>query len=405
MSGIADSTISGGTLQLSGDLDLTKSSLNITSGVEIAASKTLTVGQGFAPEGAITGDGTLAVAGGTAEATVDLSAVKVAADVALVINEGATVQVGANFGDASKAVGSKAISGDGTLEFKADATAFETGSTISTNIKVDEGATLKLGVGWDGSYAKVISGPGAVQNGDGKAWDLIGDNALGFIGDNLTLNVVTGGTGIKLGEVEATNVFKVSGDGNVTVDLSGGTGETANLTGITANTSSSFTGTFNVSMDQKDSVTLSDNAAEVITIAGSDLTGFDSADDALTVYGFGTGDTVKLAGALTGIAFDSTKGAAADAKTPVTVVDDKIYVLTGFEGDVTTTTLGDIFGNAKAFKYASSAADIVLAVAGDDSTSLYSVATSTSAVTDVQLIGTFNGMNVTVADAGNIFVS
>lgn len=403
--GIADSTISGGTLQLSGDLDLTESSLNITSGVDIADGKTLTVGQGFAPEGAITGDGTLAVDGGTAEAPVDLSAVKVAADVALVINEGATVQVGANFGDASKAVGSKAISGDGTLEFKADATAFETGSTISTNIKVDEGATLKLGVGWDGSYAKVISGPGAVQNGDGKAWDLIGDNALGFIGDNLTLNVVTGGTGIKLGEVEATNVFKVSGDGNVTVDLSGGTGETANLTGITANTSSSFTGTFNVSMDQKDSVTLSDNAAEVITIAGSDLTGFDSADDALTVYGFGTGDTVKLAGALTGIAFDSTKGAAADAKTPVTVVDDKIYVLTGFEGDVTTTTLGDIFGNAKAFKYASSAADIVLAVAGDDSTSLYSVATSTSAVTDVQLIGTFNGMNVTVADAGNIFVS
>ncbi len=405
LSGIADSTISGGTLQLSGDLDLTESSLNITSGVDIADGKTLTVGQGFAPEGAITGDGTLAVDGGTAEAPVDLSAVKVAADVALVINEGATVQVGANFGDASKAVGSKAISGDGTLEFKADATAFETGSTISTNIKVDEGATLKLGVGWDGSYAKVISGPGAVQNGDGKAWDLIGDNALGFIGDNLTLNVVTGGTGIKLGEVEATNVFKVSGDGNVTVDLSGGTGETANLTGITANTSSSFTGTFNVSMDQKDSVTLSDNAAEVITIAGSDLTGFDSADDALTVYGFGTGDTVKLAGALTGIAFDSTKGAAADAKTPVTVVDDKIYVLTGFEGDVTTTTLGDIFGNAKAFKYASSAADIVLAVAGDDSTSLYSVATSTSAVTDVQLIGTFNGMNVTVADAGNIFVS
>ncbi len=405
LSGIADSTISGGTLQLSGDLDLTESSLNITSGVDIADGKTLTVGQGFAPEGAITGDGTLAVDGGTAEAPVDLSAVKVAADVALVINEGATVQVGANFGDASKAVGSKAISGDGTLEFKADATAFETGSTISTNIKVDEGATLKLGVGWDGSYAKVISGPGAVQNGDGKAWDLIGDNALGFIGDNLTLNVVTGGTGIKLGEVEATNVFKVSGDGNVTVDLSGGTGETANLTGITANTSSSFTGTFNVSMDQKDSVTLSDNAAEVITIAGSDLTGFDSADDALTVYGFGTGDTVKLAGALTGIAFDSTKGAAADAKTPVTVVDDKIYVLTGFEGDVTTTTLGDIFGNAKVFKYASSAADIVLAVAGDDSTSLYSVATSTSAVTDVQLIGTFNGMNVTVADAGNIFVS
>ena len=405
LSGITDSTISGGTLQLSGDLDLTKSSLNITSGVDIADGKTLTVGQGFAPEGAITGDGTLAVAGGTAEATVDLSAVKVAADVALVINEGATVQVGANFGDASKAVGSKAISGDGTLEFKADATAFEIGSTISTNIKVDEGATLTLGGGWDGSYAKVISGPGAVQNGDGKAWDLIGDNALGFIGDNLTLNVVTGGTGIKLGEVEATNVFKVSGDGNVTVDLSGGTGETANLTGITANTSSSFTGTFNVSMDQKDSVTLSDNAAEVITIAGSDLTGFDSADDALTVYGFGTGDTVKLAGALTGIAFDSTKGAAADATTPVTVVDDKIYVLTGFEGDVTTTTLGDIFGNAKAFKYASSDADIVLAVAGDDSTSLYSVATSTSAVTDVQLIGIFNGMNVTVADAGNIFVS
>ncbi len=87
---------------MSGDLDLTKSSLNITSGVDIADGKTLTVGQGFAPEGAITGDGTLAVAGGTAEATVDLSAVKVAADVALVINEGATVQVGANFGDASK---------------------------------------------------------------------------------------------------------------------------------------------------------------------------------------------------------------------------------------------------------------------------------------------------------------
>ncbi len=39
------------------------------------------------------------------------------------------------------------------------------------------------------------------------------------------------------------------------------------------------------------------------------------------------GDTVKLAGALTGIAlFDSAKGAAADATTPVAVVDDKIYM-------------------------------------------------------------------------------
>ena len=106
LSGITDSTISGGTLQLSGDLDLTKSSLNITSGVDIAASKTLTVGQGFAPEGAITGDGTIEIASGNADwsgASITVANV--------MIDEGATLQANLT------KLADGAISGDGTFIF------------------------------------------------------------------------------------------------------------------------------------------------------------------------------------------------------------------------------------------------------------------------------------------------
>ncbi len=313
LSGITDSTISGGTLQLSGDLDLTKSSLNITSGVEIAASKTLTVGQGFAPEGAITGDGTLAVAGGTAEAPVDLSkATSIGVEVQ--VNKGAFL-AGDLAGFAAKGItgqeGATAANA-GTVVINA---ASEAGTTAVSGVKVEIASEGNLKVAQDTFMADGSFNPLALS-GDGKltitsALDLSGAAyATGsFFGDLTVIDTA----GITLGKANSGMTMKVGAGTSVTANLDAAGAGTYDFSKITMGEGAD--GTFNLALD--------DEAAQTVTLSGmNDVVTFTSTatDKASTVSGWAEGDKI---GTASGSSFNgfSYEDALSDPVTAAIAVD------------------------------------------------------------------------------------
>ena len=313
LSGIADSTISGGTLQLSGDLDLTKSSLNITSGVEIADGKTLTVGQGFAPEGAITGDGTLAVAGGTAEAPVDLSKAT-SIDVEVQVNNGAFLA-----GDLAD-FATKGITGQegataanaGTVVINA---ASDAGTTAVSGVKVEIASEGNLKVAQDNFMTDGSFNPLALS-GDGKL--TITDSALnlsdGTLANDFFGNLTVIDTaGITLGKANSGMTMKVGAGTSVTANLDAAGAGTYDFSKITKGEGAD--GTFNLALD--------DEAAQTVTLSGmNDVVTFTSTatDKASTVSGWAEGDQI---GTASGSSFNgfSYKAALSDPVTAAIAVD------------------------------------------------------------------------------------
>ncbi len=291
LSGITDSTISGpGTLQLSGDLDLTKSSLNITSGVDIAASKTLTVGQGFAPEGAITGDGTIEIASGNADwsgASITVANV--------MIDEGATLQA------TLTKLAAGAISGDGTFIFD-DTTKFAD-------------VSAKFGEGFD-------------------HFAIADTETLTFTGDEIT-----------------GKSFDLSGPGSVVVEDAGESAAgSINLGTIVLGTGDNALAGFEVNLGASDTVSLGTGAEEIV-INGSDvnLNDFAVGSDTIQLSGsysaFGSEDWATAASAgdvsLLSAGADTSGSATAQA-----FEDGKLYVLDDFASLDAASQITAMFASA-----------------------------------------------------------
>ncbi len=299
LSGIADSTISGGTLQLSGDLDLTESSLNITSGVDIADGKTLTVGQGFAPEGAITGDGTIEIASGNADwsdASITVANVN--------IDEGATLQADVTtFAD-------RAISGDGTFIF-GDNTAFA-------------GVSAKFDEGFD-------------------HFAIADTKTLTFTGDEIT-----------------GKSFDLSGPGSVVVDdADESAAGSINLGTIVLGTGDNALAGFEVNLGASDTVSLGTGAEEIV-INGSDvnLNDFAVGSDTIQLSGaysaFGSEDWATAASAgdvsLLSAGADTSGSATAQA-----FENGKLYVLDDFASLDAASQITAMFATAATLEVSTAA--------------------------------------------------
>ncbi len=290
LSDITDSTISGGTLQLSGDLDLTKSSLNITSGVDIADGKTLTVGQGFAPEGAITGDGTIEIASGNADwsgASITVANV--------MIDEGATLQANLT------KLAAGAISGDGTFIFD-DTTKFAD-------------VSAKFGEGFD-------------------HFAIADTKTLTFTGDEIT-----------------GKSFDLSGPGSVVVDdADESAAGSINLGTIVLGTGDNALAGFEVNLGASDTVSLGTGAEEIV-INGSDvnLNDFAVGSDTIQLSGdysaFGSEDWATAASAgdvsLLSAGADTSGSATAQA-----FENGKLYVLDDFASLDAASQITAMFASA-----------------------------------------------------------
>ena len=360
LSGIADSTISGGTLQLSGDLDLTESSLNITSGVDIADGKTLTVGQGFAPEGAITGDGTIEIASGNADwsgASITVANV--------MIDEGATLQANLT------KLADGAISGDGTFIFD-DTTKFAD-------------VSAKFGEGFD-------------------HFAIADTKTLTFTGDEIT-----------------GKSFDLSGPGSVVVEDAGESAAgSINLGTIVLGTGDNALAGFEVNLGASDTVSLGTGAEEIV-INGSDvnLNDFAVGSDTIQLSGaysaFGSEDWATAASAgdvsLLSAGADSSGSATAQA-----FENGKLYVLDDFASLDAASQITAMFAsagtlevstaankdsdacneelNAFADKYfLASGSDAMLLTGKDGAYKLWYIDNSSAAgvvENEITLVGTFN---------------
>ena len=299
LSGITDSTISGGTLQLSGDLDLTKSSLNITSGVDIADGKTLTVGQGFAPEGAITGDGTIEIASGNADwsdASITVANV--------MIDEGATLQANVT------KLADGAISGDGTFIFD-DTTKFAD-------------VSAKFGEGFD-------------------HFAIADTKTLTFTGDEIT-----------------GKSFDLSGPGSVVVDdADESAAGSINLGTIVLGTGDNALAGFEVNLGASDTVSLGTGAEEIV-INGSDvnLNDFAVGSDTIQLSGdysaFGSEDWATAASAgdvsLLSAGADTSGSATAQA-----FENGKLYVLADFASLDAASQITAMFATAATLEVSTAA--------------------------------------------------
>jgi hypothetical protein len=537
LSGITDSTISGGTLQLSGDLDLTKSSLNITSGVDIADGATVKVGSGFAASsvtGGTKNTGVLEIAGGTADdpaaltgsisvqvqvdngkfvSTKDLanftggiegqegataanagtvivtgtSNAVVLSDLNVQVADGAVLSVAGNkFGvtdgfdpfalsgagalkitttdvtlnsttpvigtatltiddsitvsvaatDFATAITSDTIDGKGTLKFTGNGTAniFSAGEDAATfgdklHIAVDTGATVNIGdvdalKTWvDQAAPNSISGAGTVQFAG--AADLSAFTNLP-IANTATLS--TAGGDITLGaNIGGTPDFNLAGANNIIVDLDKGAdaNTTTDLSGITV---TNFTGDVEVSLDGKDSVTLS-NGNDIVTF---NSTSADVANGTKVASFAAANDKIALAGELAGFSYGAdSKITTAVTDTPSaigdplanykTLIDNTIYSLTDAgatadtaaniakyftertDGKATTTTAN------QGVLYLAADTDVVLAIKGADATTtnlwlVQNDATATVAADEITLIGVVGGLGVD-AVAATVFES